>query len=290
MFRLLRQSTTTSSLIRKMSTSAIPQTMSAVICTRVGGPEVLEYRTDVPVPQPSAGHVLVKNTSIGINYIDTYFRSGIYPSEMPQVLGRDGEGEIVQLGEGGDTYDLQVGDRVVYLGTGSYAQYTSIPALHVARIPSAIRETIACAALLQGLTALTLIRESHEAKRGEWYLVHAAAGGVGLWLVQLLSALGGRVIGTASTAAKIEQAKAAGAEVMIDYSKPDTDLVARVMEVTGGQGVDAVFDGVGKDTFEDDLKVVRRKGSVVSFGNASGTVPPLTITYVPPPIPFPPTT
>ncbi|GHJ84085.1 hypothetical protein NliqN6_0487 [Naganishia liquefaciens] len=262
--------------------STIPQTMNAVLCTREGGPEVLEYRTDVPVPQPQPGHVLVKNTTIGINYIDTYFRSGLYPSKKPEILGRDGEGEVVALGDAGETYGLKQGDRVVYLGTGSYAQYTSIPALHVAKIPDAVPPTIACAALLQGLTALTLIRESHEARTGEWYLVHAAAGGVGLWLVQLLKALGARVIGTASTQEKITQAKAAGAEVMLNYSEPGFDLVAAVMDATGGQGVDAVYDGVGKDTFEDDLKVVRRKGSVVSFGNASGAVPPFAITKLAP--------
>lgn len=266
--------------------STIPSTMKAVVCTTEGGPEVLEYRTDVPVPQPTAGQVLVKNTTIGINYIDTYFRSGIYPSKKPEILGRDAEGEIVALGDGGETYGLKTGDRVVFLGTGSYAEYTSVPALHVAKIPAGVPATIACAALLQGLTALTLIRESHEARSGEWYLVHAAAGGVGLWLVQLLKALGARVIGTASTEAKIAQAKAAGAEVMLNYSQAGFDLVGAVMEATGGQGVDAVFDGVGKDTFEDDLKIVRRKGTVVSFGNASGTVPPFAITYVPPPHPL----
>lgn len=250
--------------------------MKGVLCVREGGPEVLEYKTDLPVPQPGKGQVLIKNSSMGINYIDTYFRSGIYPAPKPEILGRDGEGEIVAVGEG-DVYDLKKGDHVVWMGTGGYAEYTAVNALHVARIPKGIPDTIAVAALLQGLTALTMIRESHHTKAGEFCLVHAAAGGVGLWLCQLLKALGARVIGTASTAAKIEEAKKAGAEFMIDYSQ-EKDLVAKVMEITGGKGVDAVFDGVGKDTFEDDLKVVKRKGTVVSFGNASGTVPPLAIT------------
>ena len=276
MFRSSLRQPLRRSITRTMS--SVPATMHAVLCTREGGPEVLEYRTDVPVPQPGEGQVLVKNTTIGINYIDTYFRSGLYPSKKPEILGRDGEGEVVSVGEGGETYGLEQGDRVVYLGTGSYAQYTVIPALHVAKIPSSVPRGMACAALLQGLTALTLIRESHEARRGEWYLVHAAAGGVGLWLVQLLKALGARVIGTASTEDKMAQAKAAGAEVMLNYAEQGFDLVAAVMHATGGQGVDAVYDGVGKDTFEDDLAVVRRKGSVISFGNASGAVPPFAIT------------
>lgn len=263
------------SAFRAMSTS-IPETMKGVLCTAVGGPEVLEYKTDLPVPKPGKGQVLVKNSYMGINYIDTYFRGGVYPSPKPEILGRDGEGEIVAVGEG-DVYDLKKGDRVVWMGSGGYAEYTAVNVLHVARIPEGIPETIAVAALLQGLTALTMIRESHPTKAREFCLVHAAAGGVGLWLCQLLKALGARVIGTASNATKIEEAKNAGAEFMIDYSQ-EKDLVSKVMEITGGNGVDAVFDGVGKDTFEDDLKVVKRKGTVVSFGNASGTVPPLAIT------------
>ncbi|KAJ9103633.1 hypothetical protein QFC19_004208 [Naganishia cerealis] len=265
---------------RTMSTTAIPETMKGVLAVAVGGPEVLEYRTDLPVPKPGNGQVLVKNTTVGINYIDTYFRGGIYPSPKPEVLGRDGEGHIVAVGEG-ETYGLKQGDRVVWMGSGGYAEYSAISALHVARIPEGIPDTIAVASLLQGLTALTMIRESHNTKPGEFCLVHAAAGGVGLWLCQLLKALGARVIGTASNAAKIEEAKRNGAEFMIDYSQ-EKDLVARVMEFTNGQGVEAVFDGVGKDTFEDDLKVVKRKGTLVSFGNASGVVPPFSITKLAP--------
>ncbi|KAJ9123501.1 hypothetical protein QFC24_003715 [Naganishia onofrii] len=259
--------------------STIPSTMRGVLCTAVGGPSVLSYQTDLPVPRPTAGQVLIHNTYAGINYIDTYFRSGVYPSPKPEILGRDGEGVIVALGQG-ETYGLKVGQRVVWMGSGGYAEYSAVPALHVATIPDGIPETIAVAALLQGLTALTMITESHPTKPREWCLVHAAAGGVGLWLCQLLKALGARVIGTASTAEKVEEATRAGAEHMINYSLPEADLVGRVLEITGGEGVSAVFDGVGKDTFDDDLKVVKRKGTVVSFGNASGVVPPFAIRIV----------
>ncbi|KAJ9094041.1 hypothetical protein QFC21_006142 [Naganishia friedmannii] len=264
-----------------MSTTTIPTTMRGVLCTAVGSPSVLSYRTDLPVPRPSAGQVLIRNTYAGINYIDTYFRAGIYPSPKPEILGRDGEGVIVALGEG-ETYGLHVGAKVVWMGSGGYAEYSAVSALHVAPVPEGIPETIAVASLLQGLTALTMIREAHPTKRGEWVLVHAAAGGVGLWLCQLLKAVGARVIGTASTVQKVEEAHRAGAEYMINYSEEKTDVVARVLEITGGVGVDAVFDGVGKDTFDDDLKVVKRKGTVVSFGNASGVVPPFAISKLAP--------
>ncbi|KAJ9120281.1 hypothetical protein QFC22_003181 [Naganishia vaughanmartiniae] len=264
------------------TTSSIPSTMRGVLCTAIGDPSVLSYRTDLPVPQPTTGQILIRNSYAGVNYIDTYFRSGIYPSPKPEILGRDGEGVIVALGEG-ETYGLKLGQRVVWMGSGGYAEYSAVPALHVAPIPDGIPETIAVASLLQGLTALTMIRESHHTKAGEWCLVHAAAGGVGLWLCQLLKALGARVIGTASTPEKIAQAHGAGAEKMINYSTTTSaDLVAQIMELTGGQGVAAVFDGVGKDTFDDDLKVVKRKGTVVSFGNASGVVPPFAISKLAP--------
>lgn len=209
----------------------------------------------------------------------SYFRTGLYPApSFPHILGREASGEIVATGSGGELHGFAAGDRVVYMGTGAYAEYTALATTHVAKVPAAIKSDVAAAAALQGLTALTLIREAHLVKKGDWVLVHAAAGGVGLWLCQLLRAVGAHTIGTASTEAKIQLAKENGAEVLINYSKED--VVEKVKEVTNGQGVVAVFDGVGKSTFDISLESLARKGSMVSFGNASGAVPPLTISYV----------
>lgn len=259
---------------RTMATS-IPTTMKGVLVEKTGGVEVLEYKTDLPVPTPKDGEVLVKNDFIGVNYIDTYFRTGLYPSKKPEILGREGEGTIVSVG-GGNLYNLKVGDRVVWLGTSAYAEYAAAPAAKAHLIPSGLEPGLAAASILQGLTALTLIKEAFPVKKGDWVLVHAAAGGVGLWLCQLLKAVGARTIGTASTDEKIELAKKNGAEFMINY-KTETDFVAKVKEITGGEGVAVVFDSTGKDQFDNDLEVVARKGAVVSYGNSSGAVPPLAI-------------
>ncbi|KAF2083377.1 NAD(P)-binding protein [Saccharata proteae CBS 121410] len=260
-----------------MASSNLPKTMKGVIIEKTGGPEVLKYRTDLPVPQPKDGEVLVKNEFIGINYIDTYFRTGLYPApSFPYTLGREASGTIVATGPSGAAHgNLNTGDRIVYMGVGAYAEYTAIPTMHAVRIPESISSQDAAAALLQGATALTLIRESHKVEKGDWVLVHAAAGGVGLWLCQLLRAVGARTIGTASTEEKMALARKNGAEVLINYSKED--VVAKVKEVTGGNGVVAVFDGVGKATFDSSMDCLARKGTMVSFGNASGAVPPVTV-------------
>lgn len=210
----------------------------------------------------------------------SYFRTGVYPAPKPEILGREGEGTIVAVSSTGETYGLKENDHVVWLTTGGYAEYTAVPAIKTFKIPSGIQPGIAAAALLQGLTALTLIREAYPVQKGDWILVHAAAGGVGLWLSQLLRVVGAKVIGTASTAAKIELARANGAEYTINYT--EEDVVERVNALTGGAGVAAVFDGVGKDTFDTDLAVLARKGTLASFGNASGVVPPLTIARLSP--------
>ncbi|KAJ8067807.1 hypothetical protein OCU04_003403 [Sclerotinia nivalis] len=258
----------------KMSSTSIPQTMKGVLIEKTGGVEVLDYRTDLPVPVPKEGEVLVKNEFVGINYIDTYFRTGLYPSPKPEILGREAEGTIVSLGPS-TTTNLKPNDRVVYMGTSTYAEYTVIPTSKVHIIPSELSPGIAAASFLQGLTALTLIREAYHVQPNDWILVHAAAGGVGLWLCQLLRVVGARVIGTASSKEKLELAKENGAEVGINNK--EENIVKRVLEITGGEGVQAVFDSVGKDTFEGDLEVTARKGTVVSFGNASGAVPPFPI-------------
>ncbi|KZF23182.1 NAD(P)-binding protein [Xylona heveae TC161] len=257
-----------------MASSTIPKTMTGILVEKTGGPEVLQYKTDLAVPTPKEGEILVKNEYTGINFIDTYFRTGLYPSPKPEILGREASGIVVDVGPG-ESYSIKKGDRVVYLGTSSYAEYTATPAAKASIVPEQISSQVAAAALLQGLTALTLVRESYAVKKGDWILVHAAAGGVGGWLCQLLRAIGARVIGTASTQAKRDLAKSLGAEFLIDYTTED--LVARVKEITGGQGVAAVFDGVGKSTFDADLELLARKGSLVSFGNASGAVPPFAI-------------
>ncbi len=202
----------------------------------------------------------------------SYFRTGAYPSPKPEILGREVSGTIVDTC--GDVYGLEKGDRVVCLATAGYAEYTAAPAKHACKIPDGIESDVACAALLQGLTALTLIRESYEVKKGDWVLVHAAAGGVGLWLCQLLKAVGAKVIGTASSEEKRALAKQNGAAFALDSN---ADLVAEVKDITGGQMVAVVYDGVGKATFDMDLEVVARKGSVVCFGNASGPVEPLAL-------------
>ncbi|KAI9836642.1 MAG: hypothetical protein M1819_001276 [Sarea resinae] len=282
------------------SSTTIPKTMKGVLIEETGGPEVLLWKTDLPVPVPKEGEVLVKNEFIGINYIDTpfiknkfdnnatittnsYFRTGLYPSNKPYILGREAEGTIVSLGPNStpdNTYGLAVGDRVAWLGFAAYAEYAAVPALHTTKVPAALQPGQAAAALLQGMTALTLVREAHPTRAGEWVLVHAAAGGVGLWLVQILKAIGAHVIATASTPAKLELAQKAGADVLVRYT--EDDVVAKVKEATGGEGVAAVFDGVGKATFDSSLEALKRKGSMVSFGNASGAVPPLTIARLSP--------
>ncbi|EAT78697.1 hypothetical protein HBI56_170950 [Parastagonospora nodorum] len=253
--------------------SSLPKTMKAVQIEKTGGTDVLQYKTDVPVPEPKEGEVLVKNEFIGINYIDTYFRSGVYnPPSFPYILGREGSGTVAAVGPNAPS-DLSVGTRVAYMGQYAYAEYTAAPSNYTIPIPDSIETKTAAASLLQALTAVTLIREAHAVQNGDWILVTAAAGGVGLWLCQLLKAVGARTIATASTPEKRQLAKDNGAEVVLEYFEDDRDLfVKKVLEITGGEGVHAVFDSVGKSTFDSSLAVVRRKGTMVSFGNASGPV------------------
>ncbi|KAH9882169.1 hypothetical protein J1614_001341 [Plenodomus biglobosus] len=260
-----------SSYTRNMA--SLPKTMKAVIIEQTGGTDVLQYKTDVPVPEPKDGEVLVKNEYIGINYIDTYFRSGVYkPPTFPYILGREGAGTVAAVGPNVPS-DLSVGSRVTYMGQYAYAEYTAAPSNYTVPIPDSIDSKTAAASLLQALTAVTLIRDAYAVQKGDWVLVTAAAGGVGLWLCQLLKAVGAKVIATASTPEKRALAKENGAEVLLEYHEEDREVfVKKVLEVTGGEGVHAVFDSVGKSTFDSSLAVVRRKGTMVSFGNASGPV------------------
>ncbi|KAG5971828.1 hypothetical protein E4U55_001051 [Claviceps digitariae] len=247
----------------------IPPTMKAVQIAATGGPEVLEFK-DVPVPEPSASQVLVKNEFAGVNYIDTYFRTGLYPAQLPVTLGREAAGTVVAS----QSSHIPVGTRVVYLATGTYAQYSAVDVSSIIQIPGDVPTEKAAAVYLQGLTAWTLIREAANVQPGQWTLVHAAAGGVGLLLVQMLRSIGAKVIGTASTKEKCELATKNGAEWTVNSGE---DVVAKVKEITGGHGIDAIFDGVGKATFEADLEMIALKGHLVSFGNASGAVPPVNI-------------
>lgn len=219
-----------------------------------------------PLPPPLSPSKLKHPPNIS----HSYFRTGLYASPKPEILGREAEGTVLALGPGSH-HDIKVGDRVVYMGTSTYAEYTCAPSSKAHLIPSALAPGIAAASLLQGLTALTLIREAHLVKKGDWVLVHAAAGGVGLWLCQLLRAVGARTIGTASTKEKMDLARENGAEEMINY-KEEKDLVGKVKAITGGEGVSVVFDSTGKDQFENDLEVVKRKGSVISYGNSVSCV------------------
>lgn len=257
---------------------SLPSTQKAVVVEKVGGPEVLELRTDYPVPVPQEGQVLVKNTISGINYIDTYFRSGLYPSSKPEILGREAAGTIVALGPNTENYNLQVGDRVVWLGTSGYAEYTAALAAKTIKLPDGLSEEDATASFLNGLTALTLARETYEVKPGDWVLLHASAGGVGFLMTQILRAIGARIIGTAGGPEKVALVKSLGADHVIDYrSEAGKDWVKTVKEITNGCGVDVVFDSVGRDTWEGSLEAVKRKGTIIWFGNSSGPVPPLPL-------------
>lgn len=260
--------------------TALPPTQRAVVVDQVGGPEVLDVRNNHPLPTLKDGLVLVKNNISGINYIDTYFRNGLYPSSKPEVLGREAVGTIVALGPGIDStkHNLKVGDRVVWLGTGGYAEYTAVAAAKTMRLPDAISDEEVTASFLSGLTCLALSHETYPVKAGDWILLHAAAGGTGFLMTQILKKLGATVIGTAGGPEKIALVKSLGADYVIDYrSDEGKDWPAVVDRITSGRGVDVVYDSVGKDTWEGSLKAVKRKGTIVWFGNASGPVPPLPL-------------
>ncbi|KAG7434803.1 putative quinone oxidoreductase [Fusarium oxysporum f. sp. raphani] len=261
----------------------IPSTQRAIVVEKTGGPEVLEYRTDYPVPKPKSGHILVRNTISSINFIDTYFRTGLYPSPKPEVLGREAVGTVAALGPETDKYDLKIGDRVIWLATGGYAEFSSVPAEKTIKIPAGLRDEDVLASFMSGLTALALTQETYTVKPGDWVLLHAAAGGVGILMAQILKGLGATVIGTAGGPDKVELVKALGVDHVIDYrSDQGTHWTQDVLELTKGVGVDVVYDSVGKDTWKGSLEVVKRKGTVVWFGNSSGPIPPLPLQQLSP--------
>ncbi|HXW92502.1 MAG TPA: quinone oxidoreductase [Terriglobales bacterium] len=244
--------------------------MKAIEVRTPGGPEVLQL-VDFPTPQPKPHEVVVKVTRAGVNFIDVYQREGRYKVALPFVLGQEGAGEVEAIGTGVET--VKIGERVAWTGVlGSYAERAVIPAERLVPVPDGITDQQAAAAMLQGMTAHYLTHDSYPLKRNQTALVHAAAGGVGLLLVQMAHNLGARVIGTVSTEEKATLARDAGAEEVIQYTQQDFEVAVR--RITGNQGVHVVYDGVGKDTFAKGLNVLRRRGMMVLFGGASGAVPP----------------
>lgn len=258
---------------------SLPQKMQACQIQEQGDLDVIKVH-EIPVPQPGPGQCLIKTDYAGVNFIDTYQRGGIYKLPMPWTLGNECAGEVVALGEGVDEAEVgfKVGDKVAaYTPGGSFAQYTLAPTKQTIKLPEGVTTKDAATLILQGLTALTFVREAHEVKKGQWILVQAAAGGLGRLLCQLCSHLGAHVIGTTSSEEKAEIAKQSGAEHVILYGQ-GRDVVSEVYKLTGGEGIErgvhAVFDGVGKDTFDMDFELLRRKGTLVTLGNASGPVAP----------------
>jgi NADPH2:quinone reductase len=244
----------------------------AIQITESGGPEVL-IPTELPDPTPGPGELLVEVAVAGVNYIDTYQRQGIYPMQLPFVPGMEGAGRVREVGAG--VTEFTAGDRVAWANPlGSYAELAAIPADEAVPVPDGVSDEAAVGAALQGMTAHYLLHDSHPVRAGEDVLVHAAAGGVGLLLTQWATRLGARVIATVSTAEKEELARGAGAAEVIRYTEVD-DLAAEVRALTGGAGVAAVYDGVGRDTFDASLASLARRGILVLFGASSGPVPPV---------------
>lgn len=244
--------------------------MLAVEAKAAGGPEVLEV-VERDLPSPGPGQILVRHAAVGLNFIDTYHRSGLYPVKYPQVLGLEAAGHVEAIGEGVTRF--AVGDRVAYNGTmGAYAQASVVPADRAVKVPEGVDLEVAAAVLLKGMTAEFLVRRCFPVKAGQTVMVHAAAGGVGQILVQWAKALGASVIATVGSEAKAQIVRDLGADHVILYDHED--VAARVAEITGGAGVPVVYDGVGKDTFQGSLKSLGRRGVLVTYGNASGPVPP----------------
>jgi NADPH:quinone reductase len=252
---------------------SIECTMKAIQVQRTGGPEVLQY-AEVPNPRPAPNEALVKLAAAGVNFIDVYHREGRYPAKLPFIPGQEGAGTITEVGN--LVSDLKVGDRVAYAGMmGSYADYAAVPAAKLVRIPDGLSEREAAAAMLQGMTAHYLSQDTFPLRSGQTTLIHAAAGGVGLLLVQMAKRIGARVIATVSTEEKAKLARAAGADDIIFYTQQDFE--AETKRLTHGAGVDVVYDSVGKTTFDKSLSVLRPRGYMVLFGGSSGPVPPFDL-------------
>jgi len=261
----------------------LPDTVEAVTIQHTGNIEVIE-KTTRPFPKVNPGDIVIKVEYCGVNFIDTYFRSGLYPlKEFPAIIGKETAGTIVALPTdqavlNNETYkknNFTVGRRVAADFNGTHATYISVPWKVVYPVPDGISTRIAAASLLQGITAASFFEEAYKVQKGDTILVHTVAGGLGLLFAQLARHIGATVIGTTSTQEKAEIAKAHGATHVILYTKEDT--VKRVLELTNGEGVDAIFDGVGRTTFDNNFKMIKRKGTIVSVGNASGAVEPVSL-------------
>jgi NADPH2:quinone reductase len=244
--------------------------MKAIQIKQPGGPEAMEL-AELPVPQPKPNEAVVKLAASGVNFIDVYNREGRYKVPLPFVLGQEGAGVVSAVGS--DVKSVKTGDHVAWTSIlGSYAEYAAIPADRLVPIPAGVTDQQAAATMLQGMTAHYLSHDSHPLKRGETALVHAAAGGVGLLLTQMAHNIGARVIATVSTEEKAKLAREAGADEVIFYTQ--TDFEAETKKLTGGKGVDVVYDSVGKTTFEKGLNILRPRGMMVLYGGSSGAVPP----------------
>lgn len=244
--------------------------MKAIRIHQFGGPEQLHY-DDLPLPEPGAGEVQVKLAAAGVNFIDVYHRTGLYPNPLPLGLGMEGAGTVEAVGPG--VTEFKPGDPVAFSNQpGAYAEYVVTPATKLVPVPSSLDLRIAAAAMLQGMTVHFLTRSTYPLQRGEVVLIHAAAGGVGLLLVQAAKQLGATVIGTTSTEEKAELVRQAGADHVILYTQ--TDFEAETKRLTDGQGVHVVYDSVGQTTFEKSLNVLRQRGMMVLFGQSSGKVSP----------------
>ena len=245
--------------------------MKAIQVSRTGGPEVLCY-SEVPNPEPGPGEVLVEIEAIGLNYIDTYHRTGLYPLDLPFIPGLEAAGTVAALGS--EVSELQLGDRVAYAGVpGSYAEFVAAPQERLVSLPDGVDAAAGAAAMLQGMTSHYLVHGTYVVAEGDTVLIHAAAGGVGLILVQMAKLRGARVIGTVSTEEKAKLARDAGADETIRYTEQDFE--AEVNRLTDGGGVHVAYDSVGKTTWEKSMNCLRPRGFLVLFGNASGPVPPV---------------
>ena len=249
--------------------------MKAVIISKTGGPEVLELK-DIQLEDPKSGEVLIKNEAIGLNYIDTYHRSGLYPVELPSNIGIEGAGVIEKVGP--DVNDFKVGDRVAYASVpiGSYSTHRIFPTKKLVKVPEGIELENVVTLMTKGITTFYLLHKTYPVKSGETILYHAAAGGVGQILCQWAKSLGCTVIGTVGSDEKIEIAKANGCDHVINYS--EENFAERVKEITNGVGVPVVYDGVGKKTFDGSIECLKIRGTMVSFGNASGPLDPCNVT------------
>lgn len=243
--------------------------MRAVQFARTGGPEVLEL-VEVDTPSPAPGQVLIRHEAIGVNFIDTYHRGGLYPVKLPMIPGGEAAGRVEAVGDGVTRF--RVGDLVAYAGgTGAYAEASVVKADRAVKVPDGVDARTAAASLLKGMTVESFVRRCYPVQAGQTVLVHAAAGGVGQIMVQWLKAIGAEVIATVGSEAKAELARGYGADHVILYR--EQDVAAEVRRITGGQGVPVAYDSVGKDTFEGTLASLARRGWFVSFGNASGPAP-----------------